>query len=330
MFKNAAKNAAKHRLRRPFHTAPSLAPAPSARFSLAVRVALLLALLLSLYFVNRETLFIDLIFLPRMRFAPVISHPNATHAILTLALGLSSIRPFSFANKQSYCNRHGIECIFVTSPASNRTPVWQKVELLERYLPRYEWIWLLDLDAFIMNKTVSIGDIVAKAQRSAELSARRERKLSAETERKLRAWEDPSNGGSAAGEVGARGAGSARAESAATNNTHPANTATATAAYATTPQVDFIYARDYEDMGLNAGSLFFRRAPRFLETDFFAHWLSLSRSFHKQQLEEQGALADMLQRDYKGVRSASVRLEMQEINLYCPEHGIAGYGGQGI
>ncbi|GJP34127.1 hypothetical protein CLOM_g18589 [Closterium sp. NIES-68] len=257
-----------------------------------------------------------------MQFAPAIRHPNATQAILTVALGLSSIRPVSFANKQSYCNRHGIECIFVTTPVSNRTPVWQKVELLARYLPRYEWIWLLDLDAIITNKSVSISDIVANAQARSQAQGQ-------QLSNPLIGAGTPvpglGRGGRAAGGFGARNDSSARAVSAAANATHPADAADAANGAtipATHPHVDLIYARDYEDRGLNAGSLFFRRAPRFLETDFFPHWLALSRMFHKRELEEQGALADMLQRDYKGVRGASVRLEMQEINSYCPEHEI--------
>jgi hypothetical protein len=43
----------------------------------------------------------------------------------------------------------------------NAHPAWWKIEALEKYLKEYEWIWCLDLDAFIMNPNKNI-DFVTK------------------------------------------------------------------------------------------------------------------------------------------------------------------------
>ncbi|KAJ1556539.1 hypothetical protein HK405_002598, partial [Cladochytrium tenue] len=91
--------------------------------------------------------------------------------------------PISVANKRKYAERHGYDLIVLDDPfqdapdplaattASDGTlpdptphAVWSKVVGLRRHIYDYDWIWLLDADAFVTNSAIKVEEFVASIE----------------------------------------------------------------------------------------------------------------------------------------------------------------------
>ncbi|KAJ1559712.1 hypothetical protein HK405_009604, partial [Cladochytrium tenue] len=91
----------------------------------------------------------------------------------------------STGNKRKYAERHGYDLIVLDDPTRDApapfaaaaasegadtpdptpSPVWSKVSGLRKHIFDYDWIWLLDADAFITNYGIKVEDFVADIER---------------------------------------------------------------------------------------------------------------------------------------------------------------------
>lgn len=85
-------------------------------------------------------------------------------AIVTIAIGnLDKYAKISIQNKREYADKHGYD-LFVATSTDTVSPVWEKLASYERIKDDYDWIWLLDLDAYITNKDIRVEDVIQKAK----------------------------------------------------------------------------------------------------------------------------------------------------------------------
>lgn len=85
--------------------------------------------------------------------------------VLTPDLINSPIARTSVANKQSYAKKHGYEFILDTVIDRTRSAPWARIVSIHSLMhtrPDIEWIWSLDMDAFILEKQIDIYDQVTK------------------------------------------------------------------------------------------------------------------------------------------------------------------------
>ena len=62
------------------------------------------------------------------------------------------IAAISSPNKAAYCKLHGYDFIEETSNfPKDRSPVWAKIALLQKHLPRYDWVFWSDADSLVMD-----------------------------------------------------------------------------------------------------------------------------------------------------------------------------------
>ncbi|KAI9351093.1 hypothetical protein DFJ73DRAFT_959641 [Zopfochytrium polystomum] len=98
-------------------------------------------------------------------------------AILTVAVGNQWFFNASIANKRAYADRHGYDVIVIDNLDTDIPPtlavgdpepphpVWAKVSALRRHVRNYDWLWLLDADAFITNQNVRVEAFVSTVTR---------------------------------------------------------------------------------------------------------------------------------------------------------------------
>ncbi len=67
-------------------------------------------------------------------------------------------------SKQKYCDKHGYDFIIGGHEQLERgdSPLWVKYRLIQRYLPKYDYIFYSDADVIIMNDEVILEDIIKK------------------------------------------------------------------------------------------------------------------------------------------------------------------------
>lgn len=66
----------------------------------------------------------------------------------------------TWPNKKSYCDRHGYDAIAKVGDLPDRHPVWLRIAAARELLPRYDWIFLLDLDTMIMNPRITLESLL--------------------------------------------------------------------------------------------------------------------------------------------------------------------------
>lgn len=107
--------------------------------------------------------------------ATLICHPNNNRpriAVVTSSFVydnlcmLPVLKPAA-NNKRSYAQLHGYSFIgrsreFSQQIYKNRKTVWGKFDAIEKILPYYDWIFWLDMDTVITNKSVTIESILKK------------------------------------------------------------------------------------------------------------------------------------------------------------------------
>ncbi|GAB5587777.1 hypothetical protein Unana1_02677 [Umbelopsis nana] len=80
----------------------------------------------------------------------------------------------SAENKRHYALRHGYSFVARSTEFAqqavrgDRKAVWGKIDVIEKVLPKYDWIFWLDMDAVIMNQNTTIESILAKFENSYE------------------------------------------------------------------------------------------------------------------------------------------------------------------
>ncbi|KAI9326366.1 hypothetical protein DFJ73DRAFT_801336 [Zopfochytrium polystomum] len=103
---------------------------------------------------------------------------NVRVAILTVAMGDQWNNRVAIDNHRAYANKHGYDVVVMDDASTDLPPqlgvgkqggkrphpVWAKVIGLRRHIYEYDWIWLLDADAFIANDTIKVEDYVAAVQ----------------------------------------------------------------------------------------------------------------------------------------------------------------------
>lgn len=70
-------------------------------------------------------------------------------------------------NKRDYADKHNYAFVARSSefaqqalrPDKRRT-VWGKIDVIQKVLPKYEWLFWLDMDAVVMNNDISIDDLI--------------------------------------------------------------------------------------------------------------------------------------------------------------------------
>ncbi len=82
--------------------------------------------------------------------------------ILSLAdAAFADIGTISSPNKQRYAMDHGYDFVCADYVRdSNRSASWNKILWVEKYLPRYDWIFWTDADSLVINYEIRIEDII--------------------------------------------------------------------------------------------------------------------------------------------------------------------------
>ena len=71
----------------------------------------------------------------------------------------------SYHNKAEYCKKWGYDLIIEDDSAVNptRDVVWSKIPVLQKWLPHYDWVMWMDMDALFMKFETRLEDIVASS-----------------------------------------------------------------------------------------------------------------------------------------------------------------------
>eukprot|EP00667_Euglena_gracilis_P006516 EG_transcript_6574 len=87
-------------------------------------------------------------------------HSPLNIAILSLYVGVPIIPKKLYAavhSKRCYAALHGYSFILDTSPRTHkRMPHWNRVLVLQRYLPQFDWILYLDIDTMMVNASITL------------------------------------------------------------------------------------------------------------------------------------------------------------------------------
>ena len=79
---------------------------------------------------------------------------------LVIVSGSSRVRTAAPVNHRVYADRHGLPYVFDLSPSTARPIFFHKLDVLRRHLPRAEWLFWIDDDAFFTDLTVDIRSFV--------------------------------------------------------------------------------------------------------------------------------------------------------------------------
>src|SRR5690349_4287056 len=83
-------------------------------------------------------------------------------AILTVASPeLNSITQYTLPVTSDYCVKKGYDFISIRPDTSVRDASWYKIDALQKFLPHYDYIFVLDADAIIQNDVFNLEDIIA-------------------------------------------------------------------------------------------------------------------------------------------------------------------------
>ncbi|KAJ3043530.1 hypothetical protein HDV00_004920 [Rhizophlyctis rosea] len=101
---------------------------------------------------------------------PTPHPPKPSIAIITLNLYNPQPSWMSLAtqNKNEYCTKHNYTCLVFTQrlvPEPTLNKAWDKIFLARSLLPLYDYIWLLDADAYITNTNTTIESILSLAEK---------------------------------------------------------------------------------------------------------------------------------------------------------------------
>jgi hypothetical protein len=93
-------------------------------------------------------------------------------AIYTLLVGEHIEKEYEvdriIANRERYVKKWN-DVHFIQRKLDNvRFPVWQKVYDAEKLIKEYDWIWLLDADAYIMNADISLHDLLGNYEEESD------------------------------------------------------------------------------------------------------------------------------------------------------------------
>ena len=99
---------------------------------------------------------------PDLSNLPGIKVENAKVGIIVICdANVHSICAASVANKQAYADKHGYDMIYdekivdISRPAS-----WSKLLAMRKYLPKYDFLFYVDVDTIIINFEAKLEDIV--------------------------------------------------------------------------------------------------------------------------------------------------------------------------
>jgi hypothetical protein len=72
----------------------------------------------------------------------------------------------SLINKWKYCSLHGYSFVPVMwTEYTEYHPVWVKIPEIQKQLQHHDWVWLMDMDAFITNMDLNIEEHIFKQVR---------------------------------------------------------------------------------------------------------------------------------------------------------------------
>ena len=82
--------------------------------------------------------------------------------VCTLYIGEAFKHKVEFCVKsiELYCERHGYDLITDQSVADDREPLWNKIRLIEKYLPDYDYIVWIDADMLIMKHEMTLEYLI--------------------------------------------------------------------------------------------------------------------------------------------------------------------------
>jgi hypothetical protein len=72
------------------------------------------------------------------------------------------LHSMSYRNKRAYCDRWGYDLIVESNAMWDRSrpPVWSKLPILRKWLPKYQWVLWMDMDALFMNFSLPIDRLL--------------------------------------------------------------------------------------------------------------------------------------------------------------------------
>ncbi|RUS17692.1 galactosyl transferase GMA12/MNN10 family-domain-containing protein [Endogone sp. FLAS-F59071] len=99
--------------------------------------------------------------------------PPLSVAVLTSSFVFSDLCMLSAAypsaqNKRAYALRHGYSFVARSTEFSqqgirgDRATVWGKVDVIEKMLPKYDWVLWMDMDAVVMNPEIKVEKLLEK------------------------------------------------------------------------------------------------------------------------------------------------------------------------
>jgi hypothetical protein len=82
--------------------------------------------------------------------------------VCTLSIGKEFKYKVEFCLKsiELYCEKHNYDLINDDSVADDREPLWNKIRLIEKYLPNYDYIVWIDADILIMNTDITLEYLI--------------------------------------------------------------------------------------------------------------------------------------------------------------------------
>ena len=82
--------------------------------------------------------------------------------VCTLHIGEEFKHKVEFCVKsiELYCEKHNYDLIRDESVADDREPLWNKIRLIEKYLPQYDFIVWIDADMLIMNRDITLEYLI--------------------------------------------------------------------------------------------------------------------------------------------------------------------------
>jgi len=74
----------------------------------------------------------------------------------------------AIGSRRCYCLRHDYAFVLETTSATvdGRDPHWNKLPVLRKYLPYYDWVFFVDVDIFVTNSSVQLAHFTAPAERA--------------------------------------------------------------------------------------------------------------------------------------------------------------------
>ena len=84
--------------------------------------------------------------------------------VLTLCIGDKYYEAVKsgIESKKAYCYKHGYDFILGSEDIydKSRPIAWSKIKMIEKYLPKYDFVFCSDADVIIMNENIKLENFI--------------------------------------------------------------------------------------------------------------------------------------------------------------------------